>query len=100
MFILTIYFIALNVYVEFVLIYRPHPVLMEEEQANGKQRRRNRLTIEQQRRSMAENLETEKEQADSIALEEKQAVNIDRREARPYRPLARVYLGLHRRPPP
>jgi hypothetical protein len=26
MFTLTIYFIALNVYVEFVLIYRPHPV--------------------------------------------------------------------------
>ncbi len=26
MFIPTIYFIALNVYVEFVLIYRPHPV--------------------------------------------------------------------------
>ncbi len=26
MFILTIYFIVLNVYVEFVLIYRPHPV--------------------------------------------------------------------------
>ena len=26
MFILTIYFIALNVSVEFVLIYRPHPV--------------------------------------------------------------------------
>ncbi len=27
MFTLSIYFIALNVYVEFVLIYRPHPVL-------------------------------------------------------------------------
>ncbi len=27
MFTLTIYFIALYVYVEFVLIYRPHPVL-------------------------------------------------------------------------
>ncbi len=26
MFTLTIYFIAINVYVEFVLIYRPHPV--------------------------------------------------------------------------
>jgi hypothetical protein len=26
MFTLTIYFIVLNVYVEFVLIYRPHPV--------------------------------------------------------------------------
>jgi hypothetical protein len=26
MFTLTIHFIALNVYVEFVLIYRPHPV--------------------------------------------------------------------------
>ncbi len=26
MFILTIYFIVLNVYVEFVLIYHPHPV--------------------------------------------------------------------------
>jgi hypothetical protein len=26
MFTLTIYFIALNVYIEFVLIYRPHPV--------------------------------------------------------------------------
>ncbi len=28
MFILTIYFIVLNVYVEFVLIYRPHPVYL------------------------------------------------------------------------
>ncbi len=28
MFTLTIYFIALNVYVEFVLIYRPHPVCL------------------------------------------------------------------------
>ncbi len=27
MFTLTIYFIVLNVYVEFVLIYRPHPVI-------------------------------------------------------------------------
>ncbi len=27
MFTLTIYFIVLNVYVEFVLIYRPHPVV-------------------------------------------------------------------------
>jgi hypothetical protein len=26
MFTLTIYFIVLNVYIEFVLIYRPHPV--------------------------------------------------------------------------
>jgi hypothetical protein len=26
MFTLTIYFVALKVYVEFVLIYRPHPV--------------------------------------------------------------------------
>jgi hypothetical protein len=42
----------------------------------------------------------EEEQADKIGIEEKQAVNIDRREARPHRPLARVYLGLHRRPPP
>jgi hypothetical protein len=42
----------------------------------------------------------EEKQADSIAVEEEQAVNIDRREARPHRPLARVYLGLHRRPPP
>ncbi len=30
MFTLTIYFIALNVYIEFVLIYRPHPVLCKE----------------------------------------------------------------------
>jgi hypothetical protein len=29
MFTLTIYFIALYVYVEFVLIYRPHPVYKE-----------------------------------------------------------------------
>ena len=29
MFTLTIYFIALNVSVEFVLIYRPHPVAQE-----------------------------------------------------------------------
>ncbi len=35
MFTLTIYFIVLNVYVEFVLIYRPHPVdsLFEESTA-------------------------------------------------------------------
>ncbi len=31
MFTLTIYFIVLNVFVEFVLIYRPHPVLFSQE---------------------------------------------------------------------
>ncbi len=29
MFTLTIYFIVLNVYIEFVLIYRPHPVYIK-----------------------------------------------------------------------
>jgi hypothetical protein len=36
MFTLTIYFIVLNVYVEFVLIYRPHPVYEEKSIQVGK----------------------------------------------------------------
>ncbi len=48
----------------------------------------------------AYSIAVDEKQAVSIAVEEEQAVNIDRREARPHRPLARVYLGLHRRPPP
>ena len=37
MFTLTIYFIVLNVYVEFVLIYRPHPVYEEKSIQVGKE---------------------------------------------------------------